>query len=117
MCWCQVYSQGVAPAELVPRLLEKFLVHATVQRLAAYRKYREEIGGNMTLARMERLHWSWWYDKLKEAERTTMRKREPRKSGGLVLKQLHIDFCGERGISEDALAMSVVQQFALKHEQ
>ena len=53
-----------ASEDLVQELLEKYLVKTTVQRLRAYRVYREQQAGYMTKQQLEVSHWEYLYDQV-----------------------------------------------------
>ncbi len=54
-------QEGVAAADVVQMLRERYLVDTTVQRVNAYRYYREQKGDYWTAERLERDHWEFLY--------------------------------------------------------
>ena len=49
-------------ADVVDGLLRKYLVETTAQRVAAYRRYREQSGVYWTVKGLERVHWRPLYE-------------------------------------------------------
>ena len=60
-------QQGARPADVVQGLLQEYLVHATVQRVQAYRLYREQRSDYWTSAKLVQHHWEFLYDQFLEA--------------------------------------------------
>ena len=52
---------GVSAEVVAKDLLSKYLVRATMQRVVAYRHYREQLGEYWTAEHLERLHWDFLY--------------------------------------------------------
>ena len=50
-------QRGARAVDVVDGLLRKYLVETTVQRVAAYRRYREQSGVYWTVKGLERVHW------------------------------------------------------------
>ena len=57
-------QRGAMATDVVDGLLRKYLVETTVQRVAAYRKYREQSGAYWTVKGLERVHWRPLYDQV-----------------------------------------------------
>ena len=62
-----------ASDDLVQELLEKYLVKTTVQRLRAYRVYREQQAGYMTKQQLEVSHWEYLYDQVGRVSQSVCR--------------------------------------------
>ena len=54
-------QKGKSPEYVVSELMKRYLVEASVQRVAAYRLYREQISTYWTMRRLERLQWEYLY--------------------------------------------------------
>ena len=54
----QQLQQGVSRELVVSQLLQRYLVKATEQRVAAYRMYREQRSGYWTAEKLTRFHWA-----------------------------------------------------------
>ena len=57
----QQLQEGVSPREVVDRLLEQYLVVTTVERLTAYRYYREQKSEYWSTERLVHDHWEYLY--------------------------------------------------------
>ena len=57
-------QRGAAAIDVVDGLLRKYLVETTAQRVAAYRRYREQSGVYWTVKGLERVHWRPLYDQV-----------------------------------------------------
>ena len=57
-------QRGTVAADVVDGLLRKYLVETTAQRVAAYRRYREQSGAYWTVKGLERVHWRPLYDQV-----------------------------------------------------
>ena len=57
-------QNGAEPEDVVKKLLEKYVRQTTVQRLRAYRYYREQSAGYMTELQLEVRHWNYLYDQV-----------------------------------------------------
>ena len=54
-------QEGARPADVSRELLREYLVKATVQQLAAYRRYREQSAEYVTVQKLEALQWETLY--------------------------------------------------------
>jgi len=57
----QQLQEGVSREMVVSQLLQRYLVKATEQRVAAYRTYREQRSEYWTAEKLTRLHWQTLY--------------------------------------------------------
>ena len=54
-------QSGVSASDVVRLIRERYLVEAKVERVNAYRKYREQKGEYWTSEKLEHLHWDKLY--------------------------------------------------------
>ena len=57
-------QRGATATDVVDGLLRKYLVEATMSRVVAYRKYREQIGAYWTVKCLECVYWRPLYDQV-----------------------------------------------------
>ena len=104
-------------ADVVDGLLRRYLVETTVQRLAAYRKYREQSGPYWTVKGLERVHWRPLYDQVQVDIRL---RRENRRYQSKVFERtltaVRTRFCGQVSLAEELLPLSVLKDFYVRHD-
>ena len=94
-------------ADVVDGLLRRYLVETTVQRLAAYRKYREQSGPYWTAKGLERVHWRPLYDQVQVDIKLTEKYRRT-KAFQRTLTAVRTRFCGQVSLAEELLPLSVL---------
>ena len=55
-------QRGVCGKEVAEQITRMYLVRATVERLIAYRRYREQLAGYWAMEELSRHHWKRLYD-------------------------------------------------------
>ena len=98
-------QRGVSAELVKQQLLEQYLVHATTQRVLAYRTYREQTGNYWTLKTLEPLHWKFLYGSVSLEQRIANSwHRSSHTRPAIVQRILGIrsNLCQKEGIAEDS---------------
>ncbi len=103
-------------ADVVDGLLRRYLVETTVQRLAAYRKYREQSGPYWTVKGLERVHWRPLYDQVQVDIKLIEKHHYRTKAFQRTLTAVRTRFCGQVSLAEELLPLSVLKDFYVRHD-
>ncbi len=111
---------GVSAEVVAKDLLSKYLVRATMQRVVAYRHYREQLGEYWTAEHLERLHWDFLYS-LVSLHKTLGRSQNRTSPHGRVrgmqeLTAARVSLCQELGLSEELVPLENLGAFFGRHE-
>ena len=101
--------------DVVDGLLWKYLVETTVQRVAAYRKYREQSGAYWTVKGLERVHWRPLYDQV-QVDIKLINKHYRTKVFQRTLSDVRTRFCARVSLAEELLPLNVLKDFYLRHD-
>ena len=118
-CGDYVLSQlqrGVCGKEVADQITRMYLVRATVERLMAYRRYREQLAGYWTMEELVRHHWKRLYALVDISGRIVPQSRRCTKVAESALMSIRRHLCEEAAISEEAVPLSVLWSFYLRHE-
>ncbi len=112
---------GVSAEVVAKDLLSKYLVRATMQRVVAYRHYREQLGEYWTAEHLERLHWDFLYSQVslhKTLGRAKMRSdsQHGRVRGMQELTAARVSLCQELVLSEELVPLENLRVFFGRHE-
>ena len=97
--------------------MAKYLVEASVQRLAAYRCYREQIGTYWTVRRLERLQWEYLYGLVSITSKFAAKTRQIGPTRQRVLLTARTMLCASMSMAEELIPLKVLDQFFAKHEE
>ena len=109
-------QRGATAVDVVDGLLRRYLVATTVQRLAAYRKYREQSGPYWTVKGLERVHWRPLYDQVQVDIKLTEKYRRRTQTLQRTLTAVRTRFCGQVSLAEELLPLSVLKDFYVRHD-
>ena len=104
-------QRGAMPVDVVDGLLRKYLVQTTVQRVVAYRKYREQSGVYWTVKGLERVHWRALYDQVQVDIKLTETHNYRTKVFQRTLSDVRTRFCAQVSLAEELLPLNVVRDF------
>ena len=100
----QQLQQGVSREVVVSQLLQRYLVKATEQRVAAYRTYREHRSAYWNAEKLTRFHWQALY-LLVSLEHRLGRRVNHMATGQIAylnrLRRARSALCANAGIAED----------------
>ena len=99
----QRLQRGTPPQQVVEELLKQYLVHASLQRVLAYRLYREQAGEYWSLTTLEPMHWKFLYDSVSLERRIGHIKRSAYARHARIqhLLSIRTALCQKEGIAED----------------
>ena len=109
-------QRGVVATDVVDGLLRKYLVQTTVQRVAAYRKYREQSGAYWTVKALEPVHWRPLYDQVQGDIKLTSKVHYRTKVFQRTLTDVRTRFCAQVSIAEELLPLNILKDFYLPHD-
>ena len=103
---------------MVHELLREYLVHVSVQRLAAYRQYREETFEYVTARKLEAWHWEALY-----AMVTADTLAATPRHAHLVQRRAYLEQCRSQrtqlcdavGIAEERVPLEALTEFCKRH--
>ena len=101
-------QRGAMATDVVDGLLRKYLVETTVQRVAAYRRYREQSGAYWTVKGLERVHWRPLYDQVQVDIKLTEYKHYRTKVFQRTLSDVRTRFCAQVSLAEELLPLNVL---------
>ena len=102
----QQLQEGVSREMVVSQLLQRYLVKATEQRVAAYRTYREQRSEYWTAEKLTRLHWQVLYSLVSLEHRLAGRVNNRTAGPATLLSRLRIarsTLCTDADIAEDTV--------------
>ena len=107
---------GITPLAVQEALLKEYPVTASVQRIKAYRRYREQRGEYWTVERLERTHWQFLYEQVSLEDRLFVKNAQARKARQQRMATVRAALCERAEVSEELVQVSVLQQFFQRHE-
>ncbi len=97
-------------------VLDKFLVYTTVQRVLAYRRYREQTGAYWSVDTLERLHWTQLYKPVSIDGNLARRSGGNNAAEKRRILDIRTTFCNELEIDEELLPEANLKIFYKKHQ-
>ena len=111
-------QNGMKPEDVVSELMKRYIVEASWERVAAYRHYREQIGGYWTMSRLERLQWEYLYDLVTLGTKYGTNQRQVRyNKQDMVLRAVRMTLCKHIKLAEELIPIKVFADFYAKHEE
>ena len=110
-------QNGNSPENVVSELMSRYLVHATVERVVAYRHYREQIGTYWTRRRLERLHWEYLYGFVTSVSKLGGHTGHVWSKRYKLLQAVRAMLCARIEVAEELIPVKVFVEFFAKHEE
>ncbi len=113
----QELQRGRPAEEVREGLLQRYLVTTTVQRLHAYRNYREQMSEYWTQEKLERLHWERLYGTVSLDVSFVSKHRHLYKSLEKLYLETRTVFCLGVSIAEELIPLAALRDFYRRHEE
>ena len=110
-------QHGKSPQYVVSELMSKYLVEASIERVAAYRFYRQQLGAYWTMRRLERLQWEFIYGLVTIDSKFGGKNRHIRPTRARILHTARTVLCKSMQVSEELVPLKVLDEFFAKHEE
>jgi len=113
----QRLQNGDLPVNVVQGLLEEFLVKATVERVKAYRRYREQRGDYWTKEKLAQRYWEGLYEQFAEADKLVIHSEKSKlsKSTTATLQRIRTVMCQAHEIAEELIPLESLAGFCKDH--
>ena len=103
-------QNGASPQAVIDELRTEYLVEATVERLAAYRLYREQKSGYWTASKLEREHWEYLYSRVSLESSLFNKYGSPTRIMQERFESVRIGLCAG-SVAEDAVPLHILDHF------
>ena len=87
-----------------------------VQRVVAYRKYREQSGRYWTVKGLERVHWRPLYDQVRVNVKLTEYRHYRTRVFQRTLSAVRTNFCHSVSLAEELVPLPVLKDFYVRHD-
>ena len=110
-------QRGIRAHEVVATLMSRYLVEASLERVVAYRCYREQLGKYWSMRRLERLQWEYLYSKVSIDSKYGGKSRHLWQRRQRALLEVRVDLCASMHVAEELIPLDVLDHFYRKHEE